>query len=563
MIVILATIALLFLSPTRTHLAIATGASPRIVLPLQACGVLDRSNATYVLEKDVSSAGTCFSIQADNIMLDLNKHTVTYAVSSGGKPTFGVLSADCWDKSIASNPCGGSHRHIVIMNGNIMQGPAAAPFSHAVRIGQASNLTGVTIHGLNITIAAEDSIGIYANILPGGSDVYDNTIHNNVKVISNRYQFRGASIKLDDEKDAKLPDLIHHNTIIGGAQLGIRSDNPSGTKIYDNDIMQDATYANGFCIDAAGNGMQVFHNYCHPVHGRGIHADHSGVRLFDNIVETTDSNQIQEYNGCEIHGTYGIQVESNDFSPTNVRVYGNHVIVHAAQCPAAAMRLTDIKGGDVQIYNNTFIAVQDQTSGVYSTAVAHGLSVGDVQGSHLLFSNNTVRADTSIFYIDWDSGGQIKLSNDTFQAGHLGQATLLADFESGVGPAQNNYFVDDAFQGFSPEAAKFGTYAGDSWYEVVNSIHLNVTGKGGLATPDLGGIASGGSQATQIQGVTDGQGNITFLLPALRIENQKHPLFYGDYRITLSAQGCLADAFAMHSETEQTLARQFSCNERH
>ena len=333
--------------------------SAKQVKRLTGCGPLRQAGTHFVLENDVEATGTCFSIEADDVTLDLNGHTVTYGTAPAGKPSYGVLAADCWYQPIAGNPCGGSHRQPVVENGKIVQGADAAPMSHGLRFGQANHLTGITAHHLEITVHSPDSIGIYSEYLPGGSDVYANTIHNNVKVISSRTQFRGASIKLDEEAAAKIPDQIHNNVIVGGAQIGIRDDNPAGTRIFENDIAQDATYTNGFCIDAAGAGMQVYRNHCHPVHGRGIHANQSGVQIYDNTVETIDSDQNQEYHGCEINGTYGIQVESDNFAPTGIRIYGNHVKVHAAACAAEAMRLTDLKNANIEITNNEFVAVRD------------------------------------------------------------------------------------------------------------------------------------------------------------------------------------------------------------
>lgn len=536
------------------------GAKHKPVHKIKACGALRSSGVTYVLQQDVQAAGTCFAIEADNVTLDLNGHTLTYGVHSQNHPVFGVLSADCWYKPIAGNPCGGGHRHIEIMNGKIVQGPAALPMSHAIRMGQGTDFTGVRIHGLDITVSAEDSIGIFTEYLPGGSDIYGNTIHNDVKVISNRMQFRGASIKLANETSAKTPDLIHDNVIIGGAQLGIRNDNPAGTRIYNNDISQDATYTNGFCIDAAGDDMMVYRNHCHPVHGRGIHANHSGVQIFDNVIETVDSNQNKEYKGCEIHGTYGIQVESDNFDPTRVRVYGNHVTVHATKCGADAMRLTDLKNADIEIYNNTFIALQDKIGDAYSTQEAYGLSVGDVVGTHLRFYNNVVRADSAIFYMDWDSGGEITLLNNTFEAGRLGSSTLLADFENGVSPTHDNYFLDDTYHGFSPSSAKFGTYSGNSWYGVLQTLHVSATDLNGKAVQGLSGTAMDAVNTTPHEGMNEGASTIAFILPVLRIENKKPQVNYAPYHITLHAPGCSDDTFEAPNASGGALSRQMQCH---
>lgn len=45
---------------------------------ITACGVLNSPNTTYILQNDVTSAGSCFSIQASDITLDLNGHTIAY-----------------------------------------------------------------------------------------------------------------------------------------------------------------------------------------------------------------------------------------------------------------------------------------------------------------------------------------------------------------------------------------------------------------------------------------------------------------------------------------------------
>src|SRR5260221_13002133 len=88
---------------------------PAPLLPLADCGSLDESGATYVLQKDVSSPGTCFIVKADRITLDLNQHTVTYGTAATWEPgqettqhVHGILGQACWDKGGNADPdlCG-------------------------------------------------------------------------------------------------------------------------------------------------------------------------------------------------------------------------------------------------------------------------------------------------------------------------------------------------------------------------------------------------------------------------------------------------------------------------
>lgn len=530
----------------------------RAMKPLTACGRLRQRDTTYVLQKDVSSPGTCFSIEEDNITLDLNGHTVTYATTDQTKPTFGVLAADCWYKDIAGNPCDGGHKHAVVMNGKIVQGSTAAPMSHALRFGQANHLTGITLHDLDITVSAPDSIGIYSEYLPGGSNVYRNTIHNHVTVITNRHQFRGTSIKLDEEREAKLPDLIHDNFIIGGPHTGIRSDNSAGTKIYGNDISQDANYTNGFCIDAAGTRMEIFGNKCHPVHGRGIHANATGVKIYDNVIETIDSDKNQEYQGCEINGTYGIQVESDGRQLGNIRVYHNRVKVHAAECPASAMRLTDLKDTSVQINDNTFVAVQDSLGGRLSTQPARGFSVSNVAGDHVSFTHNLVQADTAIFSMDWDGGSAIKLEDNTFKAGAHGTATLLAEFGNGTAPSQENVFIDNEVQGFTP-SAKFGEYTGASWFVIASSLIVHINDQTGK--PVAGArVQSADAAAHTNSAVSDANGDATISLPMARFQSKQEPAKYTSHSVTITSEACKADRFILPQPGPKKISRTLACH---
>ena len=46
-------------------------------MPISSCGTLDIPGETYVLSKDLTSSGTCFTITARGITLDGNGHTLT------------------------------------------------------------------------------------------------------------------------------------------------------------------------------------------------------------------------------------------------------------------------------------------------------------------------------------------------------------------------------------------------------------------------------------------------------------------------------------------------------
>src|SRR5205085_7440736 len=88
-----------------------------------ACQTLGTANMTYILLNDVSAPGTCFVITANNVTLNLNSHTVTYATSAASGPRFGIAGIGCGDSDAQAGFCGGNWNNPTIF------GPPATPGS--------------------------------------------------------------------------------------------------------------------------------------------------------------------------------------------------------------------------------------------------------------------------------------------------------------------------------------------------------------------------------------------------------------------------------------------------
>ena len=75
-------------------------------LPISECGYLTQASATYTLQNDVSSSGTCFTLVAPDIVLDLNGHTITYDNGEGLTIPNGSFESElstAWDTGSAPN----------------------------------------------------------------------------------------------------------------------------------------------------------------------------------------------------------------------------------------------------------------------------------------------------------------------------------------------------------------------------------------------------------------------------------------------------------------------------
>jgi len=418
-------------------------AAPR---SLAKCGALASTGKKYVLEQDVSSSGTCFSIQADGITLDLHGHTVTYGTERVASPSFGVLGVECWDPDFGKNPCGGSFNNFTVFGGTITQAEQAAPFSHGIRLGQGPG-SGLVVHNVTFHLHADSSIPVYTTFLGTRSMIYDNVFDNSVTTIKNRHQQQGQSIKLADGKPAG-PALIYGNRITGGAQGGIFSVT-SESKIHDNVVSQKATYTNDFAIYAWSDGGEVFNNTITPILGRGISiaGGVAGAKVYGNNVKSIEQKDNQEYGGCQMGGAFGIQF---DDLPQKTTAFQNTVVAVADQCDAQALRVTDSReGSDNSSHDNTYTARRLGNS----TAMATGFGSGGATG--FLSERDVFVGDTSVVAFDWDGGKNLIFRECRFEKGSNSTANFVTlSFKNGRNdPVSNIRVVDTVFSGGAGKAS--------------------------------------------------------------------------------------------------------------
>ncbi|GEM_PF-3441130 len=153
------------LAPTDIASALSSSLSTTaIITHISACGTLSSANTTYILDNDVSSAGTCFTTSANGTILDLNGHTVTYNTAAGDS-VYGYLSA--W------NPNGAR-----VTNGSFVQGAGNGYQSIAIYFRQGVN---IEADHLSISYTGDNNEAIIDTNGAGGQSVqiHDNVIHPN------------------------------------------------------------------------------------------------------------------------------------------------------------------------------------------------------------------------------------------------------------------------------------------------------------------------------------------------------------------------------------------------
>lgn len=392
-------------SPTPTQTSTST--SGTYGTALTSCTDLTKSGS-YYLANNVTSGGTCFFIDANNINLNLNGHTITYGTSGGSRPAPGVLLADPWygGYSIARTGSTNSHGGFEIYNGFIIQSTSAPNKSPAIWVGQSNDISPMPkIHGLTLKTYTQDSSPIFGTVTPGGWQIDNNNIYYLAKSISARAEFLGDAIWIGDhEQDpTSVQDFIYGNYISAAPQGGIR-DTHQHAKIYNNHISFNSTYTNDFCVDAPADYQEVYGNTCQPTSGRGIHTNANYVYIHDNTISVQELKQNAEYGGCELGGAYGIQVEFDtsflSSPPVGVRVANNHVTAVAGDCNAIGLRMTSMSGNGSISYTTNNVTTTNQGRG----GLDYDLSFSDVveTGTNFQYSGNTFSSQHAYLTVDWD-----------------------------------------------------------------------------------------------------------------------------------------------------------------
>lgn|GEM_PF-771053 len=229
---------------------------------ISACQDLTVENGSYIMTRNVSSAGTCFTIKANNITLNGNGYTINYSKSSIG---------------YAVNNTG--YNYTTIKNFNIVQqnssseGPYAINLKSSLYITILNNnitTTGRTTMGISIersnssnitlnriTTSGDNSRSIYLS-LANSNTIYNNTITTmtdngveayagiNNTVVSNTINATG-SYGMGILFQVSVSNVIANNTVIlsGSNGFGIEFINSTSNNIMNNNVTSTGGYEKG------------------------------------------------------------------------------------------------------------------------------------------------------------------------------------------------------------------------------------------------------------------------------------------------------------------------------
>jgi hypothetical protein len=295
----------------------------------------------------------------------------------------------------------GNANYATIRNGTIQQGQGKSDFSNCISVMENSGV-GWKVHDLNMIADGANGKTIFSKNARN-VEIYNNHIYNPQRTIISRDGFDGAAIKIEYPG---YGNEIYNNIVHQGVQTAFylrQIEGQISNEIHHNTIELQTRYTNDFAIIAGG---AIIHNNtinCGDGNNscRGISTGGTNTLVYDNIVNVQELPRNQEYNGCELGGAYGMQMEANT---TGLRVYGNTVTANAGMCEAYAFRANPYAEGgtgssDNLVHENTFIAVAN------GSARASTIKLSRAEGDDVNLFKNTFRTNDKWIYLD--GGGPV------------------------------------------------------------------------------------------------------------------------------------------------------------
>jgi hypothetical protein len=414
-------------------------------------------------------------------------------------------------------PASGDHanpsrlNHLEVTNGRIIAGS-----ENLDSVGVF--LSGTTdIHLHNVEIRTQ---GLKSHTFRGAGKIHDNYLYAGIPWYFSREN--------SDEENGLFGGGEYYNNFAVGGQgvIRLQGRNP---KVYNNCLRNNAQATNHYAIIHSGaQDAEIYGNIFDPIEGSGIltYVGH-GYRIHDNIFNVRTAPCNVEYIN-EDYSTNGIRM--NDYGSgdnNNNWVYNNefnivgsyHSTAWSSCMPVTTGIFYSASGHNNRIFNNTFRITKMNAS---ERAPVFALYIGgdayNGPSGNKLITQNTFETNDKAVWIStyYGPSRDIWLENNTFRRvansyyspESPDSAIRLGHYRNS---AQGTIFVNNRFEGFSPDSYYFTANAETASYtiEKSNYLHAIVTSDGNPASGIVVRATAGNRTET---GVTDDRGRIDIRL---------------------------------------------------
>lgn len=423
---------------------------------ISVCGTLGEQDAVYTISQNISATGTCFNIEANNVTLDCQGNTITYATSGSGG--YGVYS---------------TRNNTIIRNCNFIEGNSGNSGGKAIyfsntQLGKIydNDFSSVGTSGFVVHLSSSENNSIYGNEIvvtgPYYEGIYADSSSDYLTVRNNTINFSsdwgGAGIYVGNSINA----VVLRNTIyvngnpgnsgiyfdfttssnasfnivnnLGPSSYGFFLSNSLADTLGSNIINASGFSSDGVYAEEETTALRISNNEINSSGQGGV-----GIYFGESDEANINDNNIQSWG----QGSYGILVTG---SP-DINIYGNQldlygvsaqgIILEEEPTPIIKNNTINIQGDlcygissytseELNLTRNIFTISSDNSTGIYLETTHESTFFHDLKLT-------LTGSDSSAIYVD---------SNDNYFNSYNAQIDSSAssyDFKVGQSISSGNW----------------------------------------------------------------------------------------------------------------------------
>ncbi len=429
----------------------ATNEEQPNIINLTSCQTLTTSNAIYYLQNDVSAAGTCFNIMADNIILDGQGFTVNYsnlvlghAINTSGRYGYGQGSQNL---DIAAR-----YKNLTIRNLKIIQ--------NSSRGAGINNAYGIFTYNAERIEIINNDITSYSGLFITNTN--DSIIANNKIVSNNSHGLSFNAFKYSTVKDNEIITFGSSNFNYGISLFYFSSNNTiannkistnggqtnsginleydvANNTITNNDISTNGTsnFNSGIYLNGRCNGNLIKNN---KINTNGLDQN-NGYIQYDSNNNLLSNNDITTNGNSSNYGIYisGGSNANTTFVNNKITTNGvdnNYGVYFIGSYNNLTSNTITTNGNSrnygVNIYAGTSNIIYKNTITTNGNSENHGIGFPFYSGNNTIKDNvvSTSGANSHALYLQLNSIKKIMGTNNTFDSNILSSSGLDLFFNS-------------------------------------------------------------------------------------------------------------------------------------
>ena len=500
------------------------------------------ANDIFVLASDLSTSGSAITISVDNVVLDLNNHTLTFGTGASSNATGVLVAGD----------------HVTVQNGTITHGVNYSTSLARIRGIDMSSCQYSVIRNVNVTVggyipsSVTDGVNGIFNIFVDGNSTFMNkivncTLTNEVVGYYYRQYWVAAAVRMDKGyNDALITDLEQdYHLWVCSTQVtktphsgfffyGNEGGNSGAFWASDNHITVDARndgpysgYRYGEAYGIASRGSEHLRIWNNRIDygtnyfgGMGIFLERTSPTDLGGFSEIHNNTIISSIGPLDATGTgnaghsTGIRIR---LYTANFKIYDNDITVYSDlnsstlyRCGLANGIFMGYDNGDsptdsIYVYNNRITTIGADGAGADCISV-----MSNEVGHPAVFSNNVLSSNGHMFHFATDGGGAYGVQSHADTMVKIDNLSGFSTFYLGVNGVDwssgNNKICDGVYMSGASDTDIRMSNSGNQDITLQRTISVKVLGNNNQAVTGANVTVVNGYGQTVMSGLTNSSG---------------------------------------------------------